>query len=370
MRAIIAGGGIVGLTTGLALKSMGADVVVCEQATEIRAAGAAIGLWENALDVFAEFGVGDAVRSIGAPIETWFYDASGNRFRAPGYGPAEHRFLLVPRPELNRTLADAIGADNIALDARVIGFEEDADGVTVRFGDGRTDRADLLIGADGVYSMVREQLVPGYPARDHVGHHVWRGIVETGDEPAEGSVLTVGHHRTRGGYTPTYGGKTVWMVNQFDSAAPVDTHKREALRRASFMNDNGWGDPLNRLIERTPDSQILHNQIMYVPELPRWSGARVTLIGDAAHGLSPHISAGGTLGVEDVRVLIDRLRAHDRVADALKAYEGNRMPHYRHVHALAHAVEQARDAQEFAREYARFSRWMLTDGARHARQGE
>lgn len=88
------------------------------------------------------------------------------------------------------------------------------------------------------------------------------------------------------------------MVNQFDSSAPTGARKEEALRRATLLSENGWNDALLKLIARTPEEQILHNQIMFVPSLPRWTSARVVLVGDAAHGLSPHISAGGTLGVD------------------------------------------------------------------------
>jgi len=367
MKVIIAGGGIVGLTTGIAFRAIGWEVLVCEQAPEIRAAGAAIGLWRNALDVFAEFGVGDAIHAIGTPVETWFYDGRGERFRAPGFDQADHAFVLVPRPELNRRLAAAVGAENIRLDTRIRSFEEEADHITVCFDDGTTERADLLVGADGVYSAVRAQLVPGHAAQEHQGHHVWRGMLASGDEPPQGSILTVGNQRTRGGYARTYGNQVVWMVNQFDSPLPTGSNKEEALLRAAHLNENGWNDPLLRLIERTPETQILHNQIMFVPSLPRWTSARVALIGDAAHGLSPHISAGGTLGVEDVRVLVQAVLRYDELAAALPAYEANRMPHYARVHELAAAVEWAGNAREYAREYAAFSHWMLNEGYRASR---
>jgi 2-polyprenyl-6-methoxyphenol hydroxylase-like FAD-dependent oxidoreductase len=367
MRVIIAGGGIVGLTAGIAFKAIGWEVLVLEQAPEIRAAGAAIGLWRNALDVFAEFGVGDALHTISTPVQTWFYDASGQRRRAPGFSVADHTFQLLPRPELNQRLATAVGPENIRLNARVLAFEEHADHVQVTLSDGTRERADLLVGADGVYSAVRAQLMPGHPAQEHRGHHVWRGMLAAGDEPAEGSVLTVGHRRTRGGYTRTYGDQVVWMVNQFDSPSPTGTKKDEALHRAANLNDDGWSDPLVKLIERTPEAQILHNQVMFVPSLPRWTSGRVVLVGDAAHAVSPHISAGGTLGVEDVLVLVRAVRKHDALANALSSYETNRIPHYARVHELAHAVELARDAREYASEYAQFSHWMLNEGYRASR---
>ncbi|MFM0287995.1 FAD-dependent oxidoreductase [Paraburkholderia megapolitana] len=367
MRVIIAGGGIVGLTAGIAFKSIGWEVLVCEQAPEIRAAGAAIGLWRNALDVFSEVGVGDSINAIGTSVETWFYDAGGRRLRAPGFALDEHRFLLVPRPQLNQLLAAGAGQENIRVNTRILAFEEEADHVKVRFTNGAVERADLLLGADGAYSAVRAQLDPGSAAQEHAGHHVWRGMIAAGDEPAEGSILTVGHQRARGGYVRTYGDQVVWMVNQFDSPAVTGTKKEEALRRAAHLNDNGWNDWLAKLIERTPEEQILHNQIMFVPALPRWTSARVALIGDAAHALSPHISAGGTLGVEDVRVLVNAVQKYEDLATALSAYETNRIPHYARVHELADAVERVRDAHEYAQEYASFTHWMLNDGYRASR---
>lgn len=367
MRIVIAGTGIVGLTAGIALQTLGAEVLLCEQAPEIRAAGASIGLWENALNVFDQFGAGQQVRAIGTTVETWFFDAAGHRFRAPEFAVEDYSFELIPRPMLNEILADAAGRRNIRLNAKVTGFKEDADGVTVELADGTSERADLLIGADGVYSAVRNQLVPGFPAQKHAGHHVWRAMMPSGNEPKEGTVLTVGHKRTRGGFTRTYGGQVTWMVNQFDSPEPTGSKKEEALKRAANMNDNGWGEPLMRLIESTPEDQILHSQIMFVPTLPRWTSSRVALMGDAAHGLSPHISAGGTLGIEDVLVLFRAMQRSSSLQAALVEYEKNRKPHYEKVHELADAVEGARNAEEYALHQARFSHWMLNDGAANSR---
>ncbi|MBB6110015.1 salicylate hydroxylase [Mucilaginibacter lappiensis] len=367
LRVVVAGGGLVGLTVGIALKRMGADVIVCEQAAEIRAAGASIGLWKNALDVLEDLGMGQQMRNVGTPIEAWFYNAAGHRFKAEGFGAEDHSFVLYPRPQLNNILAAAMGQDNINLKARVVGFEESADEVKVLLENGEHILADLLIGADGVYSKVRNQLLPNYTAQEHKGHHVWRALLPSGDEPAVGSVLTVGHERTRGGYFQTYGNETTWMINQFDSVEPTGSKKEEALKRAALMNDNGWGDALIKLIGRTPEEMILHNQIMFVPPLPSWVSQRVALIGDAAHGLSPHISAGGTLGIEDVIVLTKALKANSSLTTALKVYEANRIPHYNKVRQLSWNVEIARDAKDYAREYATFSHWMLNDGYKESR---
>jgi 2-polyprenyl-6-methoxyphenol hydroxylase-like FAD-dependent oxidoreductase len=359
MRIVIAGGGLVGLTAAASLQRTGHDVTVLEQAPEVRAAGAGIGLWRNALAELDWIGTGDAVRNIGQEIDAWFFDPAGRPVRAAGYGAADHRFLLVPRPALNNLLADAIGRANIRTGAAVTGYAEDGPSVAALVADGSAVPADLLLGADGVYSRVREQLLPGSAARPHGGHYAWRAVVPAGDERPAGTVLTIGRERTRGGYTRIADGLTMWMVNQF-AAGPLAGSKRDRAReRARNLAEAGWHDELLSMIERTPEDVILENQIMLVPPLQRWAGGRVALIGDAAHGLSPHIAAGGTLGIEDVTVLRSALLSAPDLGSALVQFERTRMARFDRVREFSAAVEDADGADEFARQYAAFSHWML-----------
>ena len=101
-------------------------------------------------------------------------------------------------------------------------------------------------------------------------------------------------------------------------------------------------DVLDALVrEVQPEEAVLRNQIMLVPPLPRWASDRVVLVGDAAHALSPHITAGATLGVEDGQLLARLLATSDDVAAALAAYQGDRIPHYRRVLELSKNVEDS-----------------------------
>ncbi|WP_413105345.1 FAD-dependent monooxygenase [Streptomyces sp. Inha503] len=360
MRALVVGGGIVGLTSAISLRRRGIEAVIHEQAPAIRAAGAGLGLWANALAVFDELGLGEQVRAIGRPADMYFRDHAGEVIHPSGYSDDNHRYLLVHRAKLNDLLADAVGRDNIRLDSRLVGYDETDAGVTACFGDGATAHADVLVGADGAYSVVRSLLLPGSEAVEHKGHHAWRAVVQP---PAgvtiDRSVIVLGEERTRGGYVPTVDGTVYWLVNQFGADPLRGTPKEQAAERAAFLDTTGWNPALLALIASTPDDQVLHNQIMLVPPLSRWVSQRVVLVGDSAHALSPHITAGASLGVEDALLLARLLTSSDSVATALAAYEEDRIPHYRKVGELAKSVEDSATPEEFAANYAAFSHWML-----------
>ncbi|MEV0308004.1 FAD-dependent monooxygenase [Nonomuraea fuscirosea] len=373
MRAVLIGGGIVGLTTGLALRRAGIEVVICEQAPEIRAAGAGLGLWANALAVYDELGLGDEVRAIGKPSEMYFHDPAGRLLETPEFGPEDHRYLLVHRAKLNDLLADAVGRANIRLSTGFDAYDEHADHVTVRLTDGGEEQGDVLVGADGAYSAVRAQLVPGAEAREHDGHHAWRAVFPAPGIPVPDDRLILGGNGCRGGYLRTQDGKVYWLVNQFNSPPLTGTPKQQALERAAHLEEDGRDGILSRLIAATPDEVILHNQIMLVPPLPHWVSARVVLAGDSAHAMSPHITAGATLGIEDAALLGRLLTPGGDVPAALAAYEAAQIPRYEHVARLSAAVEHAPTPELFARNYAAFSHWMITPQSRsqpqHAETG-
>jgi 2-polyprenyl-6-methoxyphenol hydroxylase-like FAD-dependent oxidoreductase len=356
MQAVVIGAGIVGLTTGIALRRAGVDVTIYEHAPEIRAAGASLGLWANALAVFDELGIGEQVRAIGKPSEMYFHGPDGQRLDPPEFDAADHQFVLVPRSELNELLADAAGRENIRLGTGFVEYDEHPDHVTVRLSDGSRTNADVLIGADGAYSAVRAQLVPDSAAQEHVGHHAWRAVIQAPDISVPENRLLLGHHATRGGYLLNYDGAVYWLVNQFNSPPPTGSRKQQALDRAVHL-DQGI---LTELIAATPEEKILHNQIMLVPPLPHWVSGRVLLAGDSAHAMSPHITAGATLGIEDAALIGRLLRPGVDVPSALAAYEASQLPRYAEVARLSAAVEHAPTPEEFAWHYAAFTHWMIS----------
>jgi 2-polyprenyl-6-methoxyphenol hydroxylase-like FAD-dependent oxidoreductase len=215
---------------------------------------------------------------------------------------------------------------------------------------------------------VRGQLVPGAEAQEHRGHHAWRAVIPATGITVPEDRLILGTHGCRGGYIRTYDGSVYWLVNQFNSPALTGTSKQQALERAVHLEESGRKAVLTELIAATPEDQILHNQIMLVPPLPHWVSGRVVLAGDAAHAMSPHITAGATLGVEDAALLGHLLTPTSDVPAALAAYQDIQIPRYAHASRLSAAVEHAPTPQEFARHYAAFSHWMVTPQPQHAQQ--
>jgi 2-polyprenyl-6-methoxyphenol hydroxylase-like FAD-dependent oxidoreductase len=360
-RALVVGAGIVGLTSALALDRIGFEVAVVERAPEVRAAGASFGLWRNALRVFDQVGILDRVTAICKPTEMNLHDPSGNLLTTPEFDPEDHQYLLVNRAYLTDVLADAVGRSRIRVNARFAAYQEDDDGVTATFADGTTERADLLVGADGIFSAVRAQLVPGTQAQEHAGHLAWRAVLPGLGERIAADMMVIGHNRCRGGYARTQEGGAFWLVSRFDSPPLTGSSKAAALVCAANLDDGGWNSALADLIAATPEEQILHQQVMIVPPLPRWRSERVVLVGDAAHAMSPHITAGASLGVEDAVVLARCLERHPDLPPALAAYEADRVSRYQQARALADAVEAYETPSEFAHRYAAFSHWMMTE---------
>jgi salicylate hydroxylase len=186
IRTAIVGGGIGGLTTALAMLRQGLPVVVFEQAAVLREVGAGVQISANGTRVLFHLGLEPALRAVatetvGKEIRLW---SDGRTWKLFDLGPlsvARYGFPYVTlhRADLQAALADAVRAIDpgaIRLGARLDALDQDADGVTLRFADGRTARAGVVVGADGVHSRVREALFgPGEPA--FTGIVAWRGVV-------------------------------------------------------------------------------------------------------------------------------------------------------------------------------------------------
>lgn len=345
MHAIIIGAGIGGLTAALTLLRAGWQVQVFEQASELREVGAGIQISPNATRLLHRLGLAEplqrvAVRPVALEMRRWengavlsrqlLADVCEETFGAPYYH--------VYRPDLLAVLAAALPDGIVNLGCRCIDIRQDEQGVEVAFENGTTARAEVVIGADGIHSFVRESLF-GPESPHFSGSIAYRGLV-----PAErlahlqlerNSSAWLGpdrhfvHYYVGAGRFVNFVGVVPaqdWRVESWSAKGEVadalaefanwHPHIREIIGAVDFTNR--WG-----LYDRDP--------------LERWSVGRVALLGDAAHAMLPFMAQGAVQSIEDAFVLARCLQDVDRAAvpEALARYETMRKPRATQVQARA-----------------------------------
>ena len=338
MRILIAGAGLGGLTAAACLLRRGHDVAVFEQAPQLGEIGAGIQISANANRVFAEIGVADRVAEAGAlPREYRFrtFD-TGEVLQTIHFGTSyEERwgvpYVSIHRADLHAILVDAVRAlraDAIQLNRRTVGYEEDSGGVTLRFADGTTERGDVVVGADGIRSAVREQIL-GRVEADYTGDSVWRVLVSSERLPEEHRTDCVEIFVGPGKHCVVYplrGGRLINLVGCVEQAG-WDEESWTTKRPWEEMRDDfrGWNPMVNAIIEAAPRDECYRWVLKNRKPVGNWSTSRATLLGDAAHPTLPYMAQGSAMAVEDAAVLARALDREPAVADALLLYQRNRL---------------------------------------------
>ena len=326
---MIIGGGIGGLCAALALQQAGIPVRVYERAPAITEIGAGLPLWANATRVLDSLGIGAALRAVSVPgMTAEFRSARGTLLAelpshklVEKYGAAH---IGVHRADLQAILLAALHPGVVTLGARCVGFRQDGSGVTARFADGRQARGSILVGADGMRSVVRTQLVDRRPPR-YAGYTAWRGVapLQTDLFPLGVGMETWGRGR-RFGASHIGGGRVYWFATK---TAPEGERDRPGGRKAELRACfRGWHPLIGLIIEATEDGAILRNDIYEHRALRRWGAGRVTLLGDAAHTMTPNLGQGACQAIEDAAVLAHCIRLIPDPGAALRRYEARRNP--------------------------------------------
>jgi 2-polyprenyl-6-methoxyphenol hydroxylase-like FAD-dependent oxidoreductase len=320
MRAVILGGGIGGLAAGVALRRVGVESVVLEQAAAIREVGAGLSLWSNAVAALRELGVEEKAVACGSVFETFSSRTSSGR------PIAESRFadlareagapcVCIHRAVLQRILLAELDPTSVRTDARCVGFENS----TALLESGERIEADFLVGADGIKSVIRCQLHGEEPPR-YEGATCWRGICNATELlPARTSLLVLGPG-TQFGAVPCGSGLGYWFLAK---NAPRGTVQSKADALAACR---GWASPVLDFIHATPEEAIFQNDIVDRKPLKSWGRGRVTLLGDAAHASTPNLGQGACQAIEDAVTLADCVRGNRNIEQALRTYEQLRIP--------------------------------------------
>jgi 2-polyprenyl-6-methoxyphenol hydroxylase-like FAD-dependent oxidoreductase len=334
MSVLVVGAGIGGLTTANAFRHAGIPVRVFERGPELRDIGAGVGLQLVARKAIDAIGLSPSLAAISGTMHERL-ELRDRRGRVLAVIPQEA--VTVHRRDLLATLGERLLADGtLELDRRVSGFEQDDRGVTLRFADGGEERGALLVGADGIHSVVRAQLLGDQPLR-YSGFTVWRAIPEFSHAGVpEGLSQQAFGRGSLFGMFPSSDGRVYWFGSRTAPEGEGDGPGGRAAELLELFGD--WYDPIAELIAATPADEIDRRDIYDRAPSERWGTGRVTLLGDAAHAALPTLGQGAGQAIEDAAVLAHRVAARcpdlgdgAALAGALREYEQLRMPRTKKV---------------------------------------
>lgn len=334
-RILIAGGGIGGLTLAALLHRRGRECLVLERAERLAPAGAGLVLQPNVIKALRIGGIEHQVVGRGAPMQRMrIRDDRGRMLSEVDASLFRTHFQSgvwgFHRATLHAALVDLIPPSSIRLGAAVRRFEPTASAVTVELDTGERVEGGALVGADGLRSAVRRQMLNDGEPR-YSGYTSWRGVTSRGSLWPEGHMCESWGRGARFGLVAIDGDRLYWFATANVAAAGRDTGKAELLR--TFRD---WHEPIGAVIEATPDEGILRTDISDRDPAPRWSEGRVTLMGDAAHPMTPNLGQGGGQTIEDAVVLDLALSAQPDVAAAFADFESRRR------NRTARVVEESR----------------------------
>jgi FAD-dependent urate hydroxylase len=332
-KVVIIGAGMGGLATGIALKQAGYEVEIYDLVSELRAAGAAISLWSNGVKVLNRMGLGAALAKVGGQMERMaYYSHTGEQLTDFSLDPLVKRVGQRPYPvartDLQQMLLETFGAEQVFLNAKCVDIQQTQDRAMVSFADGRIATGDLVIGADGTHSTIRQYVAQKPVPRRYSGYVNWNGLIDATEDlaPLTSWVMHVGEFK-RVSVMPVGGPNGARRFYYFfdvpmaDSTENPDENRQQEIAR----HFEGWAEPVQRLIGRLDPAKINRIAIHDVEPLEVLVRDRVALLGDAAHSTCPDLGQGGAQAIEDAFVLANCLVTNNLgVVDALKRYEALR----------------------------------------------
>ncbi|MHA6669356.1 FAD-dependent monooxygenase [Homoserinimonas sp. A447] len=336
-RIGICGAGIGGLVAAIALRGTGQDVAVYEQAPKFARVGADINLTPNAVRALDGLGVGDCLRETAARpayriSRTW--DSGEETSRLEMSDDAQLRYgapqLTMHRADLMSCLESALPRETVSFDSRLEDARQTEEGIIVTFADGRRDNVDVLIGADGIHSKVREAMF-GTENPTFTGVVAYRAVVPVDrldvNYPSDAFIKWWGPNpETQIVTFPLNSGKDMFIF----ATTPQDTWREESWTQPGDVADlkrayRDFHPDAQRLLSTC--DEVLKSALYVRDPLSTWSVGSMTLLGDACHPMMPFMAQGAAQAIEDAIVLARHLGSADPhdIPAALTKYEASRI---------------------------------------------
>jgi len=351
VKVLIVGGGIGGLTAALCCLHFGHDVTVFEQAAELGDVGAGIQVPPNAMKVLEALGLAESIsKNAFQPeaIEARMGESGRNIFTVPLAQPAIDRwgapYLHIHRADYIEALKNALAErapDALRLGSCVTAFRQQDEGVTLTLKSGTEFLGDILIGADGIKSTIREKLF-GADRPRFTGNVAWRAVVAKErlnvDIPNPTACAWMG----RGRHAVTYWLRRGELVN-FVGVVERDDWREEGWSEKGHADDalrdfEGWHPAITQLIRSIQPGDLFRWALFDRAPLPQWNDGHVTLLGDAAHAMLPFLAQGAAMAVEDSWVLAREISHAARPLDeSLMTYQNLRLKRTSKVQAASKA---------------------------------
>jgi 2-polyprenyl-6-methoxyphenol hydroxylase-like FAD-dependent oxidoreductase len=323
LKVSVIGAGIGGLTAAIALRQAGIECEIYEKTARLEEIGAAIALWPNATRVLKNLGVLQSLLERSDLIEhceirSWD-DSLLKRWRIPSL---ETPAIFTHRADLQAVLVSAVGLGSVRLGKGFLTAESDGRVTRLAFTDGSEAFCDLLIGADGLRSKVRE-ILWGFQKPVYQGYTMWRAVIPlTHPVLKSGGKIEWWGRGVRFGIAQTGQGRLNWYA----ACGFPENRKLTGEASKAYLLEKlaAWAGPVREILEATQSDKILQNDILALPPTGRWGRGNITLLGDAAHPTSPNLGQGAGMAIEDSAVLADDLARHGIGERALRAYEKRR----------------------------------------------
>lgn len=340
LSTLVIGGGIGGLTAAIALGGRGHRVTVIERDPRWTVYGVGIIQQGNVIRAMAELGVIDDYLAAGVGFDKVAVHAPDGRKVAEVPSPRLiDRYpanVGVSRPALHKVLGEraiAAGAD-VRLGVTATELRDDGAGVDVTFSDGRHERFDIVIGADGLHSETRRRLFPDAPQPAFTGQSVWRYNLP---RPEGMDALHVYNGRIGAGLVPISADLIYLFITTPEPGNP--RYPSEGLAAAMRAKLKGHAPQIEALGEQiVDDDAVVYRPLETIMLDGPWHRGRVVLLGDAVHATTPHLGQGAGMAIEDALVLADELAAADDPETAFTRYHDRRIDRCRFIVDMSLAI--------------------------------